>query len=97
MWEKPQLHNRMPCKRQECVKRSLRQNRVRYKNVHIVEVVDEDYDSELYVVTVTAGKEDGESPYANIRLGPQNRQLKFKLDTGAQASIIPAIAFATLS
>lgn len=79
-----------------CKTKPQTQNRVRYKNVHTVEEVDEDYDSELYVDTITAEEEDEESAYADIGLGPQNRQLKFKLDTGAQASIIPATAFATL-
>ena len=68
---------------------------MRYKNVHIIEEVDKDYDFELYVDTITAEEQDEESAYADIGLGPQNR-LKFKLDTGAQASIIPATAFATL-
>ncbi len=53
-----------------CKTKPQTQNRVRYKNVHTAEEVDEDYDSELYVDTVTAEEEDEESAYADIRLGP---------------------------
>ncbi|KAK0137210.1 hypothetical protein N1851_026595 [Merluccius polli] len=51
---------------------------------------------ELFVDTVTAESEDEESAYADIRLGPQNKRLTFKLDTGAQTCVIPAKDFATL-
>lgn len=47
------------------------QTRVRYKNA---EEVDEDYDSELYVDTVSAEEEDEESAYEDIGLGPQNQK-----------------------
>lgn len=45
---------------------------------------------------VTTGEDDKERAYADIGLGPQNKKLTLKPDTGAQASIIPANDFATL-
>lgn len=46
--------------------------------------------------TVTTKSEDDESSYAEIGLGSKNKKLTFKLDTGAQTSVIPARGFATL-
>lgn len=46
--------------------------------------------------TVTTENEDEESAFAAICLGSQKRKLTFKLDTGAQASIIPVKDFNAL-
>ena len=45
---------------------------------------------------VSTERKNEESAYADIGLGPQNQQMTFKLDTGAQANVIPAKDFATL-
>lgn len=79
-----------------CKSKSHTQGKTVHRNVHAVQKEDEEFDLELFVDTVTAESDEEESAYADIRLGPQNRKLKFKLDTGAQTCVIPAKDFATL-
>lgn len=83
-----------------CKTKSHTPGRTAHREIH---TVDEDYEDDgsalfidTYLLTVTTEKEDEESAYAAIRLGPQNKKLTFKLDTGAQASVIPAKDFNAL-
>lgn len=62
----------------------------------MVERDNGDSDSELFVDTVTTKSEDDECAYAGIRLGSQDKEPTFKLDTGAQTSVIPVTDFAAL-
>ena len=78
-----------------CKSKNHSSNRTGHRDVHAVED-DEDYDSELFVDIVSTERKNEESAYADIGLGPQNQQMTFKLDTGAQANVIPAKDFATL-
>ncbi|MED6253385.1 hypothetical protein ATANTOWER_028142 [Ataeniobius toweri] len=69
-----------------------------HRELNFVGEAQDDYESELFVDTVMAAEEDEEdSAYADIALGPENAKLTLKLDTGAQASVMPIKDFVGLS
>lgn len=73
------------------------------KEVHTVsenELQNEDIDSEedLFIDAVTQENciQDKEQAFANVQVGPNRNTVKFKLDTGASANVIPTRVFKTL-
>lgn len=66
-----------------CNTKSHTPNRKEHRAVHAVEKYNEDFESELFVDTVTAEEEDEDSVYADIGQGQENVKLMFKLETRA--------------
>lgn len=67
------------------------------KSVHEVSASNESDSDELFLYSVTDRKSTGnEQAFADIQLGRQGKELKFKLDTGAQVNIIPLREYASL-
>ncbi len=48
---------------------------------------------ELFIDAVNGHFSESEQAFANIKLGKQGTDLKFKLDTGAQVNVIPLSVF----
>ncbi|KAI4890019.1 hypothetical protein NFI96_007835 [Prochilodus magdalenae] len=104
-------HKECPAKGKQCLKckkynhfakvcrtKSYPPSKNEHKEVHSVRETQDDSESGLFIDTVTAtAEEEGEdSAFADIELGPNTEKLTFKLDTGAQTSVIPTRIFNNL-
>lgn len=69
-----------------CLSKRKRGEHHRSSGVHTVET-EEHYD-DLYIDTISGGRDQPDTAYANITVG-ENDSIRFKVDTGAQANIIP--------
>ena len=70
------------------------------KKVHAVsdtvpDTGEQQGEDELYIDTITKqhANTDKEQAFAELQLGKMGHKLKFKIDTGAQANVIPANTF----
>ena len=76
-----------------------RQMKPKFKKVHAVSDTDtaseQQGENELYIDTITKQHEntDKEQAFAELQIGKMRHKLKFKIDTGAQANVIPADTF----
>ena len=79
-----------------------RQTKPQTKRMHAIsdtgdcgEQQSDDDDNELYIDTITKqhANTDKEQAYAELQIGKKRHKLKFKIDTGAQANVIPADTF----
>lgn len=77
-----------------CRSKSNVERKTGHREVHTV-LEANDSEPELFIDTI-AVEDNGDSPFADILLGPNKIKLTFKLDTGAQANIIPANTFQML-
>lgn len=70
------------------------QTSYRSKKVHAISD-DAEAPEELYIDTITKQHADTarEQAYAEVEVGKKRHKIKFKIDTGAQANIIPANTF----
>lgn len=59
----------------------------------------EESDDELFIDSVTQGEQSSETEQAfvNIKVGPKQLEIRFKLDTGSAANVIPIHEYAKLS
>ena len=64
------------------------------KTVHSIDRAEEDEPS-VYVDTITGGKDQPDTAYANVAASSGD-QIRFKLDTGAQANVTPSSLYARL-
>lgn len=76
-----------------------RQMKPRARKVHTVSDTDtaseQQGENELYIDTITKQHEntDKERAFAELQIGKMGHKLQFKIDTGAQANVIPADTF----
>ena len=74
-----------------------RQFKAKAKRMHAISDTGEQQsdDDELYIDTITKqhANTDKEQAFAELEIGKNRHKLKFKIDTGAQANVIPANTF----
>lgn len=80
-----------------CRSKVYNQKKTGHREVHTVQETTNDSDPELFIDIIAAGEDNEDSAFAEIQLGPNKVKLTFKLDTGAQANIVPANVFTKLN
>ena len=71
-----------------CLKK--KDKRPKPKTIHSVDGAEEEEELSVYIDTITSGKDQPDTAYANVVTYARD-QIRFKLDTGAQANVIPLL------
>ena len=69
-----------------CLKKK-KDKRPKPKTIHSVDGAEEEEELSVYIDTITSGKDQPDTAYANVVTNTGD-QIRFKLDTGAQANVI---------